>query len=292
MASRVADTSTTLSETTTTTVLDDEQQRRAEDLQWAEIGSPLRRVKRGKLRAANLVSIKEGKFINYYSNYFFSFLPNFLKSGPMTDKERFRTQVPITDILEIRSGYNTDNLHKAAKKYEFQEAAPQFAMLTLQERDRWVAVLNHLVQQVKEQRAYFNEKEWILKKFREADTNKNGILTFSKRFSEVWALLKKMNLQISEQYAKAMFREAEEKSTRDGVLDENEFLTFFDRLTDRPELRHVLRLVSSEGVEGVTVTDLQKFLTEEQGVSHELFPLGHRSYGSRWLQYLSKTWER
>lgn len=55
-------------------------------------------------------------------------------------------------------------------------------MLTLQERDRWVAVLNHLVQQVKEQRAYFNEKEWILKKFREADTNKNGILTFSKRF--------------------------------------------------------------------------------------------------------------
>lgn len=223
---------------------------------------------KGKLRAANLVSIKEGKFINYYSNYFFSFLPNFLKS------------VPITDILEIRSGYNTDNLHKAAKKYEFQEAAPEatcfsvifnhakflhksvdFSARNKEERDRWVAVLNHLVQQVKEQRAYFNEKEWILKKFREADTNKNGTLTFS----EVWALLKKMNLQISEQYAKAMFREAEEKSTRDGVLDENEFLTFFDRLTDRPELRHVLRLVSSEGVEGVTVTDLQKFLTEEQG---------------------------
>lgn len=96
-----------------------------------------------------------------------------------------------------------------------------------------------------------------------------------------------MNLQISEKYAKAMFKvvpaspamrlrvflrllefqESEEQSTRDGVLDEKEFLNFFDRLTDRPELNHLLRLASSDGVESLTTADLQKFLTEEQDVS-------------------------
>ncbi|PIO65656.1 EF hand [Teladorsagia circumcincta] len=170
--------------------------------------------------------------------------------------------LPVTDIVEVRSGYSTDNLHKAAKKYEFQEAAP--------DRDRWVSALTYLISKVREQRAHLNEQTWILQKFREADTNKNGTLSFN----ELWLLLKKMNLEISEKYARAMFREAEEKSTRDGVLDENEFLRFFDCLTERPELHHVLRMASSEGVEGVTVADLQKFLTEEQDrICYELSDL-------------------
>ncbi|VDM75050.1 unnamed protein product [Strongylus vulgaris] len=170
------------------------------------------------------------------------------------------TSMPITDILEVRAGYNTDNLHRAAKHYEFQEAAPEqtcfsiifthakflhksvdFAASSKEDRDRWVSALSYL-------------------KFHQADTNKNGSLSFQ----EVWGLLKKMNLQISEKYAKALFKESEEKSTKDGVLNESEFLNFFDRLTDRPELNHLLRMASSEGVESLTTSDLQKFLTEEQ----------------------------
>ncbi|KJH43338.1 Phosphatidylinositol-specific phospholipase C, X domain protein [Dictyocaulus viviparus] len=73
-----------------------------------------------------------------------------------------------------------------------------------------------------------------------------------------------MNLQINEEYAKVMFKEAENKSTTNGVLDEEEFLNFFNRLTDRPELKHVLRMASSEGVESLTVSDLRKFLVDEQ----------------------------
>ncbi|XGW28975.1 hypothetical protein V3C99_008632 [Haemonchus contortus] len=246
---------------------DNEEQQRKEDLQWAETGSQLRRIRRGKLRAPSHVSIKDARYFNYYTSYFFDLLPNCLKS------------VPVTDILEVRSGYSTDNLHKAAKKYEFQEAAPEatcfsvifshakflhksvdFAANNKQDRDRWVSALTYVISKVREQRAQYNEQAWILQKFREADTNKNGTLSFS----EVWALLQKMNLEICEKYARAMFREAEEKSTRDGVLDEKEFANFFECLTDRPELHHVLRMVSSGGVESVTVADLQKFLTEEQ----------------------------
>ncbi|KHJ79074.1 hypothetical protein OESDEN_21288 [Oesophagostomum dentatum] len=194
--------------------------------------------------------------------------------------------VPLTDILEVRAGYNTDNLHRAAKHYSFQEAAPEatcfsvifthakflhksvdFAASSKEDRDRWVSALSYLISKVKEQRAHFNEKEWIIEKFHQADTNKNGSLTFA----EVWNLLKKMNLQISEKYAKAMFKESEDKSTRDGVLNEQEFLNFFDRLTERPELNHLLRMASSDGVESLTSEDLQKFLTEEQDVGYLLF---------------------
>lgn len=99
-------------------------------------------------------------------------------------------------------------------------------------------------------------------------------------FDEVWNLLKKMNLQLSEKYAKAIFRvgspghpgfkaiqESEIESSRDGVLNEQEFLNFFERLTERPELRHVLRLASTDGVETITANELHRFLSEEQGVS-------------------------
>ncbi|WKY06202.1 hypothetical protein Q1695_006421 [Nippostrongylus brasiliensis] len=245
-----------------------QDQQHQKDLEWAEVGSTLRRVRRGKLSSPGHVSIREGKYINYYSSCFLDFVPNSLKS------------VALTDILEVRSGYNTDNLHRAAKKYEFQEAAPEatcfsvvfnhakflhksvdFSAKNKEERDRWVSVLSYLISEIKKQRAYFNEKSWILMKFHEADTNKSGTLSFR----EVWPLLKKMNLQINEDYAKAMFKEAEEQSTRDGVLDEKEFITFFERLTDRPELNHVLRMASGEGVEGVTVNELHKFLVDEQG---------------------------
>ncbi|RCN26842.1 hypothetical protein ANCCAN_27430, partial [Ancylostoma caninum] len=194
----------------------------------------------------------------------------------------FAVSVPLTDILEVRAGYNTDNLHRAAKHYHFQEAAPEstcfsvifthrkflhksvdFAASSKEDRDKWVSALSYLLSKAKQQRAHFNEEAWIIQKFHEADTNKNGTLSFN----EVWALLKKMNLQISEKYAKAYFKESEGQSTRDGVLDEKEFLNFFNRLTDRPELNHLLRTVSSDGAESLTTADLQKFLTEEQDVS-------------------------
>lgn len=43
---------------------------------------------RGKLRSSNHVSIKEGKYINYYTSYFFSFIPNSLKSGQFPSRNK------------------------------------------------------------------------------------------------------------------------------------------------------------------------------------------------------------
>lgn len=140
--------------------------------------------------------------------------------------------------------------------YQFQ--------LVLQTRDKWVSVLTHLISVAKHQRVVFNETAWLIDKFQQADTNKNGLLSFD----EVWNLLKRMNLQISERYAKAIFRESEFENSRDNKLNEKEFLNFFERLTDRPDLRFVMTQASSDNVETLTVADLQRFLTEEQGVGH------------------------
>ncbi|CAD6194196.1 unnamed protein product [Caenorhabditis auriculariae] len=239
-----------------------------EELAWAEKGTLLRRVKRGKIQDLSLFSIKNRKYLNYLSSYCFKFLPNSLKS------------VKLSDLLEVRTGYNTDNLHKAAKKYEFQEAAPEsqcfsvifthakflhkavdFVADSKEGRDKWVTVLNHLISVAKQQRVHFNETAWLIEKFHQTKSKKNGFLTFD----EVWNLLKKMNLQISERYARAIFRESEIESERDDMLNEKEFLNFFERLTDRPDLRFVMQQASSDGVETLTVPELQQFLTEEQG---------------------------
>ncbi|CAI2350924.1 unnamed protein product [Caenorhabditis sp. 36 PRJEB53466] len=245
----------------------DEEKTRVE-LEWAEKGSLLARIKNQKVKEMSLVTIKSKRFLNYYSSYWLSFVPNALKS------------VALSELLEVRSGYQTDNLQRASKKYEFQELAPEsrcfsvifshakflhksvdFAADSEETRDKWVSVLTHLISVAKHQRVVFNETAWLIDKFQQADTNKNGLLSFD----EVWNLLKRMNLQISERYARAIFRDAELEDSRDNKLNEKEFLNFFERLTDRPDLRFVMSQASSDNVETLTVADLQRFLTEEQG---------------------------
>lgn len=51
------------------------------------------------------------------------------------------------------------------------------------------------------------------------------------------------------------------------MLDQDEFLAFFERLTHRPDLEHALRLFSSIDDSALTVNDLREFLTNEQQVS-------------------------
>lgn len=48
----------------------------------------------------------------------------------------------------------------------------------------------------------FNENWWLLKNFKNADLDKNGKIGFN----ELWKLLKRLNLQLSELYVKALFK--------------------------------------------------------------------------------------
>lgn len=85
----------------------------------------------------------------------------------------------------------------------------------------WVLVLEHLIKkrrQVKnriyspilttvagncrEQRAYFDENEWLSENFTRADVNHDGTLTFA----ELWQLLKKLEIELSERHCQRMFQ--------------------------------------------------------------------------------------
>uniref|UniRef100_A0A914S286 Phosphoinositide-specific phospholipase C EF-hand-like domain-containing protein n=1 Tax=Parascaris equorum TaxID=6256 RepID=A0A914S286_PAREQ len=81
------------------------------------------------------------------------------------------------------------------------------------------------------ERLFFDEKRWIAEKFREADDADT-----KKALSD----------------------------KRENLLDEEEFVNFFARLTKRPDLDEIIRTFSSSHEEALTVDDLRNFLITEQ----------------------------
>ncbi|VDK18332.1 unnamed protein product [Anisakis simplex] len=84
----------------------------------------------------------------------------------------------------------------------------------------------------------------------------------------MWKLLQQLNLELSEDYARKLFRidliQAADTKRRDQMLDEDEFVIFFERLTERRDLRQILRTYSSAHQETFTPTDLMHFLVQQQ----------------------------
>ena len=68
---------------------------------------------------------------------------------------------------------------------------------------KWVEELRQFLQQTQSQTSIsFDEKLWLLQNFRKADLDRNGEIAFN----ELWRLLKKLNLQLSEHYVRALFQ--------------------------------------------------------------------------------------
>lgn len=42
----------------------------------------------------------------------------------LPNMSQMQFSVNVSEMLEVRQGYNSDGLHRASKKYSFQEAAP------------------------------------------------------------------------------------------------------------------------------------------------------------------------
>ncbi|KAK6111234.1 Phosphatidylinositol-specific phospholipase C X domain family protein [Brugia pahangi] len=238
-----------------------------ECLELCEKGVNMCRIKAGHLLPSRNVYVEDQKWLCYHSDMCWKFVPLKLKS------------VNIDDILEIRKGFSSDNLHKASKKYSFREKVTaemclsvilihrrmlhksiDFAAENSSVRDKFVKGLQYLVDKRNQKHVYFDEERWLLDNFRKADINKNGRLTFD----EVLKLLKTLNLQISNEYAHALYTLTDSFGKNDGQLDESEFINFFYHLTDRPDLKHVMRMFSATNDPALSIFDLKTFLTTEQ----------------------------
>uniref|UniRef100_A0A9J2PDM0 Phosphoinositide phospholipase C n=1 Tax=Ascaris lumbricoides TaxID=6252 RepID=A0A9J2PDM0_ASCLU len=235
-------------------------------------GFLLKRVKKAHIGSPSRVYIQDDKYFCYHSKGLWKLFPLKLKS------------VEIDELFEVRTGFSTDNLHYASTKPSFREAASESVCFSviftrpefLHKSVDFVAdspktcntffnALQYLINVRKRERLFFDEKRWIAEKFREADVDKNGRKL---SFRELWKLLKKLNLGLSEQYAKTLFMDADTKKTLadkgENLLDEEEFVNFFARLTKRPDLDEIIRTFSSSHEEALTVDDLRNFLITEQ----------------------------
>ncbi|EFO25701.2 phosphatidylinositol-specific phospholipase C [Loa loa] len=238
-----------------------------ECLELCQRGVKMCRIKAGRLMTSQNVYVEDQKWLCYHSNVCWKFVPLKLKS------------INIDNILEVRKGFSSDNLHKASKKYSFREKVTaemclsvilthrrmlhksvDFAAENLSVRDKFVKGLQYLVDKKNQKRVHFDEERWLLDNFRKADINKDGSLSFD----EILKLLKTLNLQISNKYARALYTQADSFGKNDGKLDEKEFLKFFSHLTDRPDLEHAMRMFSATSDLAFSAFDLKTFLTTEQ----------------------------
>ena len=242
---------------------------------------PVRRVKDGKIGRTSFLALDEYEHtINYP--------PMRVSKNPFagcscTDWKR-RKNVHLAGLLEIRQGYRTDNWHRSSRRQKFQQAAPEdncFSIIFKHPRfvcksidfiahDKeaalmWVEALRQMLSRTQSQSALisFDEKLWLLQNFRKADLDRNGQIAFN----ELWRLLKRLNLQLSEQYVRALFQEIVSKGGTGHhreALTEDEFIELFGVLTDLPEYKSALRLATPDGNDQMDAAALQKFLSEEQ----------------------------
>ncbi|VDM93964.1 unnamed protein product, partial [Onchocerca ochengi] len=195
----------------------------------------------------------------------------------------------IDKLLEVRTGFGTDRLQKAAKRISFRRIVPEencvsvivqqqrgknkrktidFVATSLKEKELFVRTLQDIIDKKNAKMRNFNEKQWVIDKFYEADVNRTGKLSFGK----IWRLLDEMNLDIDKNYAKALFESAGAEKYNSGwknaaFLDEKGFLKFFMLLTFHFEESKIMRKYSSQNNATLSANDLKNFLIYEQEFS-------------------------
>jgi Ca2+-binding EF-hand superfamily protein len=62
--------------------------------------------------------------------------------------------------------------------------------------------LEHLIETQKHGRRTFNEERWLIDQFNKTDRDHTGSLNFD----ELWKLFNRLNLEVSEQYCRSIFK--------------------------------------------------------------------------------------
>lgn len=199
--------------------------------------------------------------------------------------------IEIKDISDVRKGWKTDTFNKLGTRVQKQTVRhpekrplveerccfsiiyghPQktLDLVTANEtlRDSWVNGLLQVVAQNQSIEQKHNHQLWVKKKFLQADRDHNKALNFQ----ECLELLKQLNIDADVHHAKKLFLAANvTKNTLNSeqVLDEEEFLIFYQSLMYRKELSELMRRYGIQNTELMGPKELYIFALHEQKMNH------------------------
>ncbi|XP_062382588.1 1-phosphatidylinositol 4,5-bisphosphate phosphodiesterase delta-3-A-like [Sardina pilchardus] len=125
-----------------------------------------------------------------------------------------------------------------------------------QEAQHWVRGIRTLKERLSNMTQKDKLDHWINGYLRRADLNQDGKMTYD----EVQHLLKMINIDLNEQYARSLFKKCDRSCN--GRLDPGEIEEFCRELLRRPELDAVFRRYSSNGY-ALTTAELRDFLGDQ-----------------------------
>ncbi|GAB6028887.1 hypothetical protein CHUAL_004687 [Chamberlinius hualienensis] len=195
--------------------------------------------------------------------------------------------IDIREISDVRNGWKTDTFNRVGTKVQKQTQKKPKEKPLVDENccfsiiygdghtsldlvapndkiaESWVNGLTQVVAQYKSVEYKHNYQLWLKQQFRKADKNFDRSLNFS----ECLNLLGQLNIEVDDKYAKKLFNESNiNKSTKNDeeVLDEDEFVLFYTKLLNRPELEELIRKFGIQNTELMGPRELYDFLVHQQ----------------------------
>uniref|UniRef100_UPI003AB08E2A 1-phosphatidylinositol 4,5-bisphosphate phosphodiesterase delta-3-A-like isoform X1 n=1 Tax=Centroberyx gerrardi TaxID=166262 RepID=UPI003AB08E2A len=188
------------------------------------------------------------------------------ESTKSSRKAKAQQTFSVTEVECVREGCQSEALRRLSGSLPesqcftvvFRGARKSLDLLCPceDEAQRWVRGIRTL----KERVAGMTQKEkldhWIRGYLRRADQNQDGKMSYD----EVKRLLQMINIDLSEQYARSLFKKCDRSC--DGRLDHIEIEEFCRELLRRPELDAVFRHYSSNGCV-LSTAELRDFLGDQ-----------------------------
>lgn len=195
--------------------------------------------------------------------------------------------IDISEIHDVRKGWQTDTFNKFGSRIKKRvgkhpQKSPRveekccFSIVHGPHRrtldlvapdedtcDAWICGLQQIVATEKSIAYKRGYELWLIKQFKMADKDKTGTLNFD----ECIELMVQLNINVSVQHAKTLFKKANVNRNVRGeeeVLDENEFLEFYRSLLNRPELSEIMRSFGIQHAEIMGPEELCSFSVREQ----------------------------
>ncbi|XP_029364012.1 1-phosphatidylinositol 4,5-bisphosphate phosphodiesterase delta-3-A [Echeneis naucrates] len=188
------------------------------------------------------------------------------ESTKSSRKAKAQQTFAVTEVECVREGCQSEALKRLSGSVPdnrcftvvFRGARKSLDLLCNceEEAQRWVRGLRTLKERVSNMTQKEKLDHWIRGYLRRADQNQDGKMSYD----EVKRLLQMINIDLSEQYARCLFKRCDRSG--DGRLDHVEIEEFCRELLRRPELDAVFRHYSSNGCV-LSTAELRDFLGDQ-----------------------------